>query len=390
MAINWELARTPDFVGIARQAQDRGRERGMQQARQSAYAQYSTNPDEAVNALMGVDPEAALRLRQVRQQDQQVQARKTAAQQYGAGDMAGASNTALAAGDLDLVKTFTDMTKEQRSEESRRAQLGVSIGLSLKNVPPQAREMRLKAMLPQLTAQGLTEADIAAIPLDDEGIEAGLGLAMSAADILGKLDRDRSFNADREDAKFSQNMEGQKFDWQRNTDTARMRNDNARLGLEGQRLAIARADSATNTAVAGVKLTEGQARDGFNAKRIQAANRVMSTLEGTDKFDPTMTVVAGGIGRGDARRYEQAKEEWADSIIRLTTGAAATKPEIESAKKAYFASPFDAPDVVEQKRQARERVEQDALFRAGPGALGGSSTPAPASNGRPPLTAFQK
>jgi hypothetical protein len=57
----------------------------------------------------------------------------------------------------------------------------------------------------------------------------------------------------------------------------------------------------------------------------------------------------------------------------MTTGAAATKQEIDSAKKAYFAAPLDGADVIKQKREARERVEQDALFRAGKGATGGSA-----------------
>lgn len=69
MAINWELARTPDFVGIARQAQDRGRERGMQQARQSAYAQYGTDPQAGISALMGVAPDEAIRLQMLQRQE---------------------------------------------------------------------------------------------------------------------------------------------------------------------------------------------------------------------------------------------------------------------------------------------------------------------------------
>jgi hypothetical protein len=69
MAINWELARTPDFVGIARQAQDRGRERGMQQARQNAYAKYGTNPDQAISELMGAAPAEAIRLKLLQRQE---------------------------------------------------------------------------------------------------------------------------------------------------------------------------------------------------------------------------------------------------------------------------------------------------------------------------------
>jgi hypothetical protein len=239
MAIQWGLAQTPDFVGQGLKYRQAGEQAGLEKERQSALRLYAQDPDAAVSRLMAVDPQTGMQFRQMRQQDEQITARKTAAQQYGAGDMAGASNTALAAGDFDLVKTFTDMTKDQRAEAARRAQLGTSIGLSLKNIPPEARQQQLQAMMPQLEAQGLTAEDIASIPLDDAGIEAGLGLAMSASEILGRMDKDRTFAAGREDETFRRDMEGQKFDWTRQVDGARLGNERARIGLEAQRVAMA-------------------------------------------------------------------------------------------------------------------------------------------------------
>jgi len=399
MAINWELARTPDFVGIARQAQDRGRERGMQQARQNAFAQYSTNPDEAVNALMGVDPEAALRLRQVRQQDQQVQARKTAAQQYGAGDMAGASNTALAAGDFDLVKTFTDMTKEQRAEEARRAQLGVSIGLSLKNVPPQAREMRLKAMLPQLTAQGLTEADIAAIPLDDEGIEAGLGFAMSASDILSKMDRDRTFGAGREDEQWKRGFSEKQFGEQ-------VRSNRVGEGQRAQGLALQRMGMMQDLSAAGQKAQDAagkleQSRQAGRAKAESINETVSGVLNELGKGEAgfvgaTAAKVPGTKAYNIAREIETIKANLGFQELQAMRDASPTGGalgQVAVQELVALQATVANLDIGQSEAQLRRNLEKvrnhyNKWLSAVEGTAGGGAIGPPPK--RPPLTAFQK
>lgn len=114
------------------------------------------------------------------------------------------------------------------------------------------------------------------------------------------------------------------------------------------------------------KITEGQAKDGFNAGRMNRAGAIVAGMEGGG-FDYGLSTITGGQLREEGRQYEAAAEEWTDSLLRMTTGAAATKDEIRNAMKAYFPQPGDSAAVRNQKAQMRASVEQDAITRAGPG-----------------------
>lgn len=128
----------------------------------------------------------------------------------------------------------------------------------------------------------------------------------------------------------------------------------------------------------GPKLTEGQAKDGFNAKRMTAAGKTVAGLE-TDGYDAGLaqlaTVPLPGKGNdfslpvGHKRSYDAAQDEWVDSLLRMTTGAAMTADELAHAKKTYFPAFGDSEAVRKQKAEARARVEQDAMTRSGPGGL---------------------
>lgn len=122
------------------------------------------------------------------------------------------------------------------------------------------------------------------------------------------------------------------------------------------------------------RLTEAQAKDGFNAKRMSGAAEVVNSLE-DQGFDAGRAAIVPGFlpGTDDKRRYEAAENEWADALLRTTTGAAATKDEIRNARKTYFPEFGDSPEVRKQKAAMRARVEQDAKSRAGPAAMGSAS-----------------
>lgn len=144
----------------------------------------------------------------------------------------------------------------------------------------------------------------------------------------------------------------------------------------GERLALINgawvpATNAAKGAVGGApKLTEGQAKDGFNAKRMAGAGAIVDPME-ANNYDAGRAKLTPGFlpGNDDKRKYEAAANEWADSMLRLTTGAAATKQEIENTVKTYFPQFGDSADVRKQKSEMRRRVEQDAMARAGPGGL---------------------
>lgn len=117
------------------------------------------------------------------------------------------------------------------------------------------------------------------------------------------------------------------------------------------------------------KMTEAQAKDGFNAKRMAGAAQTINKLEGQG-YDAGLGRIAGAVGLPitPVRSYGAAQEEWADAILRMTTGAAATKDEVKAMGKAYFPQFGDSEEVRAQKAAARKRVEEDARLRAGPAA----------------------
>lgn len=115
------------------------------------------------------------------------------------------------------------------------------------------------------------------------------------------------------------------------------------------------------------KLTEAQAKDGFNAKRMAGAEQIIDPLE-AGGFDAGRAQLIPGFlpGFDDKRKYNAAQQEWADSLLRMTTGAAATKDEINNAVHTYFPQLGDSEQVRAQKAAMRKRLQQDALTRAGP------------------------
>lgn len=119
--------------------------------------------------------------------------------------------------------------------------------------------------------------------------------------------------------------------------------------------------------------TEAQNKDSFNANRMADSGSIISRLEG-EGFDYGASQLTGGQLREGGRSYDAAAREWADSLLRLTTGAAATKDEVDSALISYFPRPGDSAAVRRQKAARRRQVEADALAR---GQGGASDRPRP-------------
>src|SRR5262249_39805119 len=101
--IQWQLLRTPDFAADY----DQGAQAGRQQAQFNALKGYATDPQGAINGLIGAgNPGAAAQLQAMNTANTQAQARTQAAQQYTSGDAAGAMSTALASANDQLLATF--------------------------------------------------------------------------------------------------------------------------------------------------------------------------------------------------------------------------------------------------------------------------------------------
>lgn len=68
----------------------------------------------------------------------------------------------------------------------------------------------------------------------------------------------------------------------------------------------------------------------------------------------------------DRQKYEQAQRAFTQAKLRKESGAAISTSEYQSDAQTYFAQPGDTPDVVANKKAAREGVLAGLKFQAGP------------------------
>jgi hypothetical protein len=291
------------------------------------------------------------------------------------GDMAGARKAALGAGDFDITAQLDKMDGDAVARLKTIAESTAPIIAQLGKIPAgPARVAAFQQAAPMLAQSGYdaTKIEQLAGQINDDGF-IGLAVAngMKIADYQRQQNDDRQFGFDRE-----------KFGYQQQNDAANrgvtMRGQD--ITARGQNMADARSREAGARSTGGVpgavKMTEGQAKDGFNAKRLAGAGAVVDQFENTPGFRPGATSIASYFGGGKSQQYESAKGEWVDALIRLTTGAAASKDEVDAAKSTYFPTPLDSGDTIAQKAEMRLRVMQDAVTRAGPGAAGSAPTAA--------------
>lgn len=103
----------------------------------------------------------------------------------------------------------------------------------------------------------------------------------------------------------------------------------------------------------------------------------INAMEDDPNFDPTsLRSAAAGQGIAGnmvtseaAQQYEALKRQWAEGVLRLQTGAAATEPEIVRVLQTYFPIPGDTRETMMQKR-----IQRDAFARSLSAATGGTFT----------------
>jgi len=67
----------------------------------------------------------------------------------------------------------------------------------------------------------------------------------------------------------------------------------------------------------------------------------------------------------------QAQQQWAESYLRIKTGAAATEQEVKRNIETFFPKFGETdPSVIQQKERARAKAEQDVLAMTKPGTVG--------------------
>jgi hypothetical protein len=121
--------------------------------------------------------------------------------------------------------------------------------------------------------------------------------------------------------------------------------------------------------------TEMQAKAGTYYNQMTSASGELGTLE-TEGFDPTKigtqfeTSFAGGLGNvavsPKAQQARQAQNQWAESFLRVKTGAAATKDEVSMNVKTFFPQVGDSKETITQKARARKQAENDVKLMASP------------------------
>lgn len=111
-----------------------------------------------------------------------------------------------------------------------------------------------------------------------------------------------------------------------------------------------------------VKLSERQSQMALFGAQMANTQPVFDTLE-QGGFDPAsisqfLATQGGDIGNffntSEGRQYNAAKNAWAEGVLRIQTGAAATQPEIDRVSNTYFASVGDDANTIAFKRQLRE------------------------------------
>ena len=129
--------------------------------------------------------------------------------------------------------------------------------------------------------------------------------------------------------------------------------------------------------------TESQAKAATFYSQMTSASKELDNLQ-KQGFDPnslasqTQVKLAGTPARiavsPEAQGARQAQEQWAESFLRIKTGAAATRDEVMRNVATFFPQIGDSQQVIEQKARARKQAEQDVLQMTKPGTVGQKET----------------
>ncbi len=140
------------------------------------------------------------------------------------------------------------------------------------------------------------------------------------------------------------------------------------------------------------KLTESEGRNsGFYGRGVES-QQILNDLEsqGTSLWNKTVgnIPVAGNFLRSaDAQKYDQAKRNFINAVLRRESGAVISPEEFANAEEQYFPQPGDGNEVIAQKRRNRDTTIQGLKVSSGQGApfaLPTDQAPQPPSAPTPP------
>ena len=122
------------------------------------------------------------------------------------------------------------------------------------------------------------------------------------------------------------------------------------------------------------KMTVDAAKNTGFLIRTRESNQTLNDLEdqGGRAGQKALGAVPFGLGNffrdEDYQRFDQARRDFVNAILRRESGAVISEEEFDNANQQYLPVPGDGPDVIEQKRRNRETAIQGLEVGSGDGA----------------------
>jgi hypothetical protein len=238
----------PNYLNTFIASAEAGRQNALVRAHQNALSMIGTDPAGAQNALMQAgDFQGAEAVGQVAARQQQTAARAKSTQQYAAGDLKGATNTALAGGLDQLAQSYVSLGENQRKVVAENnAKLGGTAYHLLQIKDPNERAAVARPAIQALREQGVIPPSLTddKIDLSDQGLQTYVAQAQSVEQMIAQADKDRNFG---ETVRSHQATETQQAATLAETGRHNRADEgtaNARLGVERERLKF---DQTKNT-----------------------------------------------------------------------------------------------------------------------------------------------
>lgn len=227
---------------------------------------------------------------------------------------------------------------------------------------------------------------------DQEGALRFLSLAQSASDKSAAAARDaRDFAFRQTEAQRAQSNSDRSFKiTEQNADKPQYRtikdasgNDQIiAIDSEGKPRTVevpgAAVGSATNPFSYGGKMNEAQSKDSGYANRMFRAEQILrdqkvidaatsypqATIEGLPRFVPD--AAKNYLHSNDYQKFDQAKRDFVNAVLRRESGAAISESEFKNAEKQYFPQPGDSPERIIEKQRNRQDTLASIAGGGGP------------------------
>jgi hypothetical protein len=179
------------------------------------------------------------------------------------------------------------------------------------------------------------------------------------------FERERALQRERLDAAVEREQFGITAQQQRDAAQFAQRDKELMARLDADELAQVRkiqADTAlldkkikAEQAKGGKGFTKAQWKDAGYGVRAAQASAVIDEVGGkfTGFISRGVGVVPEGFRTQDRQRFEQAKRNFVNAILREESGAVISDAEFDNAEKQYFPEPGNKPEVIAQKAQNR-------------------------------------